>query len=150
VLGVLPTPTTKAVLVTRAHHPSSVLVVSFPWLVSVRLVGARRGPRTRATGCRVTALAIVLVLLAIALHAWSIARWVPDDAVAFGGQRAVPWWVTGAVPFLVALSVVWVVPIGGDPGRNVVLRLAWIVVLVVGLDVVRRAHNRRVGSRLSG
>jgi hypothetical protein len=98
----------------------------------------------------VTAIAIVLGVLAIALNAWSIARWVPDEAVAFGGQRAVPWWATGAVPLLVGLSVVWLVPIGGDPGRNVVLRLAWGVVLVAGLDAVRRAHNRRVGSRLSG
>jgi len=50
----------------------------------------------------------------------------------------------------VALSVGWLVPIGGDPGRNLLLRLAWLVVLVVGLDVVRRTHNRRVSSRISG
>jgi hypothetical protein len=116
----------------------------------VRLVGARRALRTQARGCRVTALAIVLGLVATAIYAWSIARWVPDDVVAFGGQRAVPWWATGASSLLVALSVGWLVPIGGDPGRNLLLRLAWLVVLVVGLDVVRRTHNRRVSSRISG
>jgi len=97
----------------------------------------------------VTALAIVLGLLAIALYAWSIARWVRGHAVAFGGQRAVPWWATAAVALLVALSVGWLVPIG-DPGRNLLLRLAWALMLVAGLDIVRRAHNRRVSSRLSG
>ena len=94
------------------------------------------------------ALAIVLGVLGIALYAWSLAKWIPGEVGAFSGQQAVPWWSRAGTVLLIALSVANLVPIG-DPGRNLVLRLAWALVLVVSLEIVRRTHNRRVTSRLN-
>lgn len=94
------------------------------------------------------ALAIVLGVLGIAFYAWSLAKWIPGEAGAFSGQQAVPWWSKAATVLLTTLSVANLVPIG-HPGRNLVLRLAWLLVLMVGLEIVRRTHNRRVTSRLT-
>jgi len=96
----------------------------------------------------VTALAIVLEVLGIALYSWSHAKWIPGEAGAFSGQQAVPWWSKAVTALLTTMSVANLVPIG-DPGRNSVLRLAWLLVLVAGLEIVRRTHNRKVTSRLN-